>query len=252
MSALALAAADGSAGGKNLVMNFFQKYKIHIGATVFAFFIITTFIGFGGSFWAPGAPTETVIKVDNEKIPLYQFITHYERALTQVEPGVTLDEKARQQKRDETIRDLVTFVAYRKQAKLYGIEAPDAQVRNSLAQYPAFQENGQFSLNAYSRALQSQLRTTPQEFEEEQRVSIAFMKLRWLIQSCVRVTEAELEMAYAMEHKGDMKNFAKEKSAFHQKLLQEKTMWTFNQWLAQVGSQLRVKPYMDRIERVAR
>ena len=45
------------------------------------------------------------------------------------------------------------------------------------------------------QVIQSQLKTTPQEFEEEQRLSIGFFKLRWLIQSTIKVTDKEMELS---------------------------------------------------------
>lgn len=238
------------------MMNFFQKYKLHIGGGLIVFFVLSIFVGFGG-FFVPGAPTDTIVSVDGEKIPLYRVLNHYQRALNQVQPGVVLDEAGRRQKRDEAIRDLVTSIAYKKEAKKYGVLVPDLQVRNSLAQIPAFQQNGQFSPEAYGRALGQQLKVTPQEFEEEQRNSIAFFKLRWLIQSSLGLTEDELNRAYAIRGPAFAKanptlKPAQVREAFRNRLLEEKTMWVFNQWLTQVGSQLKVKTYLDRLEGVTK
>jgi len=230
-------------------MNFFQKYKIHFIRATAVIFLLGIFAGLGGYFLAPGnGPAEAVATVDGDKIPLHLFYSHYMRALNQVQPGTNLDDAARRQKRDEALRDLVTLMAYKKEAQKYGIRVPDAQVRNSMAQIPAFQENGQFSISRYAQALQSQLRVTPQEFEEEQRTSIAFFKLRWLIQSSLRVTDKELDLQYDFAKKSGMKDLPKDRASFAEKLMQDKTMWVFNQWLTQVGSKLRVKTYLDRIE----
>ncbi len=231
-------------------------------------FLIYLGLGAGSGFFAKGGPTDAVVEVDGEKVPLHLFYSRYSRALDQIKPGTVLDQAGRAQKRDETIRDLVQGVVFTKQARKYGIHVPDQQVINSLAQVPAFQEKGAFSPQAYGRALQHQLRATPQEFEEEQRASIAFFKLRYLIQSTVKVTDKELEMAFAQrgaefaktnefetDDKGKkLKRRTPEqmKAVFRDQLLQEKTMWAFNQWFAQIGQKTRVKTHLDLIEGVVK
>src|SRR6202035_1549024 len=99
-----------------------------------------------------------------------------------------------EQKRDETIRDLVQSVVFKREVNHYGIQTPDQQVAISLTQIPAFQTNGKFNPQQYMDVIQSQLKTTPQEFEEEQRLSVGFFKLRWLIQSSIKVTDREMEL----------------------------------------------------------
>jgi len=248
------------------MMTFFQKHKLNFIRATVVIFILGTFLGFGAYFFTPGSPTDTIVSVDGVKIPLHKVLSHYQRALNQVQPGVVLDDAGRNQKRDEVIRDLVTTVAYNKEAKKYGIVVPDLQVRNSLVQIPAFQQNGQFSLEAYGRALAYQLKVSPQEFEEEQRSSIAFFKLRWLIQSTLRVSDDELALALAVRGPAFIKAFefaedekskkkirrtpAEMREMARQRLLEEKTLFVFNQWLTQVGSQLSVKTYLDRMKGV--
>lgn len=247
------------------MMNFFIRYKLQFIRATVVIFILGTFAGFGAYFFAPGGPTDTLIKVDRVKIPIHRYQDYLNRSLAQVQPGTVLTDQARQQRRDEVIRDLVTMVAYQKEADRYGVSVPDAQVQNSLAQVPAFQQNGQFSLEAYARALQYSLKVTPDEFEREQRTSIAFQKLRWLIVSCLHVTDDEVAMFWAAQGAEFAKAHATEtlqggkktrrrteaevRDLFRQRVLEQKAMWVLNQWLTQVGSQLRVKTYLNRLER---
>ena len=108
------------------------------------------------------------------------------------------------------MRDLVqSYVFSQQESDRFGIKVPDAQVAISLAQVQqAFQEKGQFSPRLYGQALQYELHLTPQEFEEEQRRSIAFYKLRWLIQSCIKVTDKEFEMLLAQTPSEEKPNVA--------------------------------------------
>ena len=235
------------------MMNFLRKYQFQIFLFTMVVFLFGTFIGFGGYFFSSRASGDTIAEVNGDKIPLRVFYSHYRRALDQVEPGKTLDEAARQQRRDETIRDLVQSVVFAREAERYGISVPDKQVVVSLTQVPAFQEKGAFSPRLYMQALQSQLRMTPQDFEEEQRNSIAFFKLRWLIQSCVKVTDQEFELEKAFKRlsaPASPKEAAKlpKDADLRQEIWQEKVLFAFNQWFAQLGRTLRVKTHFELLE----
>jgi hypothetical protein len=231
------------------MMNFLRKYQYRITIALAGVLVLYIFVGLGGDFFlSKKAAGDTIAEVDGEKIPLRTFYSHYRRALDQVEPGKTLDDAARQQKRDETIRDMVQSIVFANQAAHYGIRVPDQQVVVSLTQVSAFQEKGVFSPRLYMQALQTQLRMTPQDFEEEQRNSIAFFKLRWLIQSCVKVTDKEFELEAAVKHAGKPLKTDKEKTDLRQEIWQEKVLFSFNQWFAQIGRSLRVKTHFEVLE----
>ncbi len=250
------------------MMNFLRKYQVHILAGLLAFFLIYIALGFGSSFFVKGSPNDTIVEVDGEKIPLRTYWSHYNRSLDTTKP---LDEAGRNQKRDETIRDLVQNAVFKKEVDRYGIRVPDQQVAISLTQVPAFQTEGKFDPQRYMQVIQSQLRITPQEFEEEQRLSIAFYKLRWMMQSAVKVTDKEMELsgqypAFAKVsqveetevrdpktgkvtgHKKRQRTEVEIRELFRKKLWEEKTYYGFNQWLTQIGQKLRVKTHFDVLE----
>jgi len=250
------------------MMNFLRKYQVHVLAGLLAFFLIYIALGFGTSFFVKGSPNDSIVDVDGEKVPLRTFWSHYNRAVDQTKP---LDEAGRNQKREETIRDLVQSVVFKREVERYGIHVPDPQVAVSLTQVPAFQSQGQFNPQIYMQVLQSQLKMTPQDFEEEQRLSIGFFKLRWLIQSSIKVTDKEMELSgqypdFAKANQIEVTDVKDEKTGkvtghknrhrseneirelFRKKLWDEKTLFCFNQWLTQVGQKLRVKTHLDVLE----
>ncbi|HVO32961.1 MAG TPA: SurA N-terminal domain-containing protein [Elusimicrobiota bacterium] len=230
-------------------MRFLRKYQYHIFLFTVGVFLVGMFAGFGSYFLGgKGSPTDSVVDVAGDPVPLHVFYSRYDRALAQLKPGTTLDEAGRREKRDEVIRDLVQETVFRQQARHFGIIVPDQQVAMSIAQYPAFQEKGAFSPQAYMRALQYQLRATPHDFEEEQRDAIAFYKLRWLIQSCIKVTDKEAEMQYGFEHGGKLAGFQKDRTAYTDKLWQSKVLWSLNQWFSQLSQHTTIKPHTDVIE----
>jgi len=250
------------------MMNFLRKYQVHVLAGLLAFFLIYIALGFGTSFFVKGSPNDTVVEVDGAKIPVHTYWSHYYRS---IDPSKPMDKAAQDQHRDETIRDLVQSAVFQKQADHYNIQVPDQQVAMSLTQVPAFQTEGKFNPQQYMQVISNQLKTTPQEFEEEQRASIGFFKLRWMIQSAVKVTDKEMELtgqypafakANAVEetdvkdektgkvtgHKKRQRTESEIKELFRKKLWDEKTIFSFNQWLQQIGQRLQVKPHLDVLE----
>lgn len=233
------------------MMNVLRKYQYHITITLAVVMIFYIVMGLGAGFFHTGATTnDPIAEVNGESIPLRIFYSHYQRALDQAEPGKPLDDAARQQRRDETMRDLVQSLIFAKEAEQYGIQVPDRQVATSLAQTPAFQEKGAFSPRLYIQALQSQIRLSPQDFEEEQRKSIAFFKLRWMIQSSIKVTDKEFEMESAFKRASlpPVKGKKPSDADVRQDLWQEKVLYSFNQWFAQLGRNLKVKTHFDLLE----
>ena len=250
------------------MMNFLRKYQVHVLAGLLAFFVVYIALGFGSSFFVRGSPNDTVVEVDGTKIPVRQYWSRFNRSLDTTKP---LDEAGRNQKREETVRDLVQSVVFKREIEQYGIKTPDAQVAISLTQVPAFQTNGRFDPQRYMQILQSQLRVTPQEFEDEQRLSVGFYKLRWMIQSVIKVTDNEMKLAggyadFAKANRIEEVEIKDEKSGkvtghkkrarsdaelwelYRKKLWDEKTLFVFNQWLTQIGQRLHVKTHFDVLE----
>jgi hypothetical protein len=234
------------------MMRALRKYQYHIFLFTIGFFLLASFVGFGGYFFgSKGSPNDPVAEVNGEKIPIHLFYSHYSQALRDVKAASAMDQAARQQKREEILRDLIQSVVFEQEADRYGIEVPDQQVAVSIAQIAGFRDkDGRFDPRLYVQALGSQLHMSPHDFEEEQRRSIAFFKLRWLVQSAIKVTDAELNMAYAFQHPG--KSFAaapaKDQADFRDELWKQKVLWCFNQWFGQISQRTRVKMHPEALE----
>src|SRR5690349_6023776 len=114
------------------MMNFLRKYQREVLFSILAAMVIYIAVGAGVSIFSRGGPNEAVAEVDGEKIPLRLFYSHYERVLDQLPGDKRQDQKARQEKRDEAVRDLVQGVVFDRLAKTYGISVPDQQVVASL------------------------------------------------------------------------------------------------------------------------
>lgn len=228
-------------------MNFLRKYQILIFSMTLGVFFVGMFVGFGGYLFT-SKPPDAIAEVNKTPIPSRLFFSHYQRALAQAsEAGGKMDEKVRAQKRDEVLRDLIQQEVFSQEADRLGIAVPDDQVAQVLAGIPAFQKDGRFDPQAYVDVLRFRLKSTPQDFEGEQRKQIAFFKLRWLVQSVIQVTDQELALAYA-QRKGSLQDIEKEKAAFRDTLRQEKVLAIFNEWFQDLARRTTVKTHLELVE----
>lgn len=244
------------------MMDFLRKHQVQILWGVLAFFVLSIAMGFGSSFFVKGAPNDAVATVDNEAITVRQFMVHYNRSTAGMKPEALASKEARQVKVQEVLRDLIQGIVFKREAKAHGIVVPDRQVVNAIVSVPQFHNaKGEFDPNLYGQFLATQVRSTPAEFEEEQRQAIAFYKLRWLISSAIRVTDDELDRAYTergaefarvnaviKEEKGSRRRSEAElRSLFRRQLQDEKAMYALNQWFNQIGAKLNVKPRLENL-----
>ena len=239
-------------------MNFFRRYKVHVLIFVLAAFALTLGLNFGQLAGLKGSPTDSVVDVNGDSIPLYLFENYYDRALSQLPPAQSNNQEARDQKKKETIQELVTSTVMEQQAKHFGIEVPDQQVIGTLANIPQFQQDGRFSREAYARALAYQLKTSPQEFEDEQRRQIEVYKLSWLIRSSVRITDPEFDAAYAVLSPSLDKEVqtasktkltpAQVRAAARDRLQQEVLSWTLSQWYSGLNQHIKVKVHAELLQ----
>lgn len=85
------------------------------------------------------------------------------------------------------------------EARRLEIEVSDEQVRRSIREIPAFQQDGGFNKDIYLRLLQFN-RTTPAEFEAAQREDLMISLVEDLVRAGAQVTPAEAEAQYREEN----------------------------------------------------
>ena len=74
---------------------------------------------------------------------------------------------------------------------------------------PAFQAGGEFSPEAYFRAVRSAFRDTPQGYEEMRRRSLVAGRLKQLVFQSAKLAPSELETLYAQDRGPADKDFQK-------------------------------------------
>ncbi|MFH1367698.1 MAG: SurA N-terminal domain-containing protein [Elusimicrobiota bacterium] len=232
------------------MMEFLRKnMRLLFGITLGAF-LAGSFIGFG-SYAFSKRDSDTVAVINGTKISYRTYIKYLNRTIENMRSNkVDVTDEVMAVKRQEVLQDLIQEEVFWQEAKKYGITVADGELLADLRRYPAFQQNGQFSRQAYIRVLFEVLHTTPQEFEESRRKEIAFYKLRQFISSSVIISEPELQMEYYIAKKGNMKNFDKDKDKFMTELRQNKTGLIFNEWFKSINQTLQgnINVYLDEIE----
>ncbi|MBN1822934.1 MAG: SurA N-terminal domain-containing protein [Endomicrobiales bacterium] len=234
------------------MMDFLRKHMRTIFLITIVGFLAGAFIGFGGYFFGTKTPQDAVIEVNGSKVPYKRFLTMLNQTIDQMHKSKEqITDAMLKQKKQEIIQDLLQEEVFSQEAKKYGITVSDGELAADLQRYPAFQVDGRFDQRAYFEVIYRIMRTTPKEFEESRRKQIAIAKLRHLIASNVKITEPELQLEWASKNRGNMDNYPKERGKFLEQVRQEKTMMVFSEWFKLLNQQLKVKIYLDEIEKGA-
>ena len=94
---------------------------------------------------------------------------------------------------------LIDRILATNEAERLGIRVSDAEVRDAVYKYPAFQRDGRFDMEMYQRLL-SYNRLSPAEFETSERERLVLSKLEGLIRDGVRVSDEELYDDYSIKN----------------------------------------------------
>lgn len=92
--------------------------------------------------------------------------------------------------RMQTLNQLVDRALLLQEAERLKIKVTNDEVAEAISQYPAFQVNGAFDKNRYLRLL-NQIRTSAEEFENDQKEGLRLQKVQALVQDSVVVSDEE-------------------------------------------------------------
>lgn len=166
-----------------------------------AIVIVFIFWGMGGI--VGGEKAQFVVRVNQDAVAPAEFSRAYNSLLRlyqnvykdnfKPELVKTLDLK------NKAVDDLIRANLMRQEAKRIGLAVDDAEVRNAIADLPAFQEDGRFNKQLYLRVLQAN-RISPGEFEDSEQEDLLVKKLQDLILAGVHVSEAEVLDRYRIDN----------------------------------------------------
>ncbi|AMV72935.1 peptidyl-prolyl cis-trans isomerase [Desulfuromonas sp. DDH964] len=171
---------------------------------IIATFVGTIFLVWGkGSDRSSGGDPNLAVQVNGDPISYAQYQNVY-RNLYQLYQSIyreqftpTLEKQLRlpQQAYDQVVDQTLLL----QEADHRGIKVSKDELVKSIAEIPAFQENGQFTKERYLQVLNYQ-RLTPDEFEGMQRNQLLGEKVRAQLQEGVAVSDEEITADYRKQN----------------------------------------------------
>ncbi len=164
--------------------------------TIIAAFIGTIFLVWGKGSDSSGSPSSMAVSVNGEEVAyesyqraysnlynLYQNI-YRERFTPEMERRLGL--------REQALEMVIEQKLLAQEAKSRGVKVTKAEIVDTIASIPAFQENGVFNRDRYLEVLRYQ-RMTPDAFEASQRQQLLIDKTVSQIQADVNITPEDIE-----------------------------------------------------------
>ena len=186
-----------------------NKQKSIIIKLAFAIIILSFVIGYA-MLSAPGGPggedpTAEAAMVNDKAISYTDFQNSYSN-LYQLYQNIYQDQfnpalEKQLKLAEKTINGLIDQTLLRDEAERLQIEVNGKELVESIAQIPAFQDNGVFNKERYLQVLAYQ-RMNSDEFEAMQRNELIVNKVREQLQSGVAVTNADIEQEFQQQREG--------------------------------------------------
>lgn len=239
-----------------MFMNWLRRHQRKILALVIFGFIVSTFVGFGLYLRSGAGNYDTAAEVNNEKIPYPRYMTLYNQLLSRKRDNKEeLNADVIKATKQEVIQALIQETVFHQEAERYGFQVSDQELAQNLASVPAFQKDGKFNPQAYVSILQSVVKTSPKDFEESQRRQIVINHLRDFIMRGMKITDKEVEMELALRQaqagaqKDPKKRPSLNRDDIRKDLGNEKGAHLLNRWYQQLGTNVKLKVYLDQMER---
>lgn len=153
-------------------------------------FLISMFAGVGTYLMSQKQNTAAI--VNNEKIKTEDF----NRILNNLIASDTSDKTPQkiQELKQQTIQILMQETLMLQETSKIGDFVAENEVRQQIAQYPLFQQNGQFSKEEYQKNLHYLIKQTPEQFEKYIQKKLIIEKGKYLIASSIKTTPNELKI----------------------------------------------------------
>jgi peptidyl-prolyl cis-trans isomerase D len=167
--------------------------------TIIAAFVGTIFLVWGRGNSGPGGGGNAVVHVNGDSISYQEFQVAYQNLRQQMEQrfGRSLppEIEKRLQLNEQTYEQLVDRLLLLQEADRRDIEVGKDELRQAIADVPAFQRNGQFDRNLYQQALAYQ-HLTIRAFERNMREQLQLSKLIDAVRREAEVTDQDVEQEY--------------------------------------------------------
>ena len=187
------------------MITWMRRYRRTLNVT-----LIVVALGFAASLFVFGASgfrdeeraAASVAKVNGELIPTERYQRRYQAYLDAYSQlyrdRVTPELAERMGLPQQVVNDLVQEAVIVQRARAEGLELSDEELNAQIQAIPTLHEAGRFSLQRYQEYLRRRGMSAAQ-FENDVRRELTRMKVEQTVKSGVKVSEAELERAYALQ-----------------------------------------------------
>jgi peptidyl-prolyl cis-trans isomerase D len=231
------------------MIRFLRRYRQPLFIGVIAIFMIGIFVGLGGYYFTGRDLMDSVAVVDGRKIPYAKFIQRVNQWLdAQRERKVDVTEQMEKEVKQAMLRDMIVEEVLASEAERQGMRVSDMELALTIRSTPAFQREGRFDQEQYFLIIRQTLKTSPEQFENDQRRALLSGKLKALIARSAKVLPSEIREEFLRENRGSDKGFEKKKDEFSQGLRQKRALEAINAYLRQVVPQMDIKTFLDQRE----
>ncbi len=231
------------------MISWFSRYQKPLFIGTVAIFLIGTFVGLGGYLLTSSDSSDAVASVGSAKIPYSIFIARvnqYADALRN--RGTDVSDQVLGQVKQEMLRDMIVEYLLARQAKKMGLRITSQQLADDIESTPAFQHDGVFNQQLYFYAVRSVYHDSPKAYEKMRKRQLLSSLFKQMIYQSVKLVPGEVQEAYAREHKGSLKGYAKDRAKFADQLRQAQALDILNYYLRQLVTQIPIRSYLKQRE----
>ncbi len=231
------------------MISWFSRYQKPLFIGTVAIFLIGTFVGLGGYLLTSSDSSSAVASVGSTKIPYSIFISRvnqYADALRN--RGTDVTDQVLAQIKQEMLRDMIVEYLLANKAEKMGLRVTNQQLADDIESTPAFQHDGAFNQQLYFYAVRSVYHASPKAYEKMRKRQLLSSLFKQMIYQSVKLVPGEVREAYAREHKGLLKGYAKDKRKFAEQLRQAQALDILNYYLRQLVTEIPIRSYLKQRE----
>jgi peptidyl-prolyl cis-trans isomerase D len=169
---------------------------------VIAAFVASLFVFGASGIGGGGGEPDAVATVNGESIRVERYQRRYQayvEAYAQIYRDRFSQELAeRLGLPQQVVNDLVQEAVIVQRARAEGLDISDEELNAQIRAFPAFQENGRFTLRRYQEFLK-QRGLTPVAFENDMRRELTRLKVEGTVRGGVKVSPVEVEHAFVLQ-----------------------------------------------------
>ena len=158
--------------------------------------------------------------------------------------GIDVDEQMIKVLDQQILSALISEEILNQAALKAGLRVADYEIAYDIKTSPMFAPNGTFDKDMYERLLKYQVQMTPGEFEEQLRRGKLANRFRSALYSVYKLTPAEMQYSYAVEH-GNSKNFDADKTDFAAQLMDTKMATAQQGFFDKFNKDVKIKTFLE-------